>query len=83
MSNTEDGGNARFTEQLPPPPPFWTRFTTENVDRVQQLKEEQKDIPPELETLLPPSVPNDGKYKSFGGTFDVRFLLLRTRFLPS
>jgi len=74
MASTDDGANAAFTEQMPAPPPFWRSFTQENVDRVAQLTESNEAIPAELSALLPPPIPTDGKYRSFGNHFDVLFV---------
>ena len=72
MANTDDGGNAMFTEHMPAPPPFWRFFTKENVEQVEKLRESDDPIPSDLSALVPPTIPTDGKYRNFGGTFNVK-----------
>jgi mediator of RNA polymerase II transcription subunit 7 len=70
---------------FPPPPPFYKHFTPANIERLKELKEAHSakegaakeassllDLPPELRYLLPPEPPEDGIYRSFGETVDVR-----------
>jgi MED7 protein len=71
MADADDGENAMFTENMPAPPPFWRFFTPENVKKVEKLKENNEAIPSDLSALVPPPVPEDGKYRSFGGSFNV------------
>jgi mediator of RNA polymerase II transcription subunit 7 len=66
-----DREKAVFTESLPPPPPFWRHFTAQNVDNLNDLLKDGQPIPSNLRYLIPPSPPSDGKYRSFGGDFDV------------
>jgi mediator of RNA polymerase II transcription subunit 7 len=66
-----DRENAVFTENLPPPPPFWEHFTAQNVENVKALLEEGRPVPPNLRHLIPPLPPSDGKYRSFGEMHDV------------
>ena len=71
MASADDGGNAMFTENMPAPPPFWRFFTKENMEQVEKLKENNESIPSDLSALIPPQIPDDGKYRSFGGSFNV------------
>ena len=53
---------------FPAPPPFWKHFTSENLSRLQALKEttaESEDKPLELTYLEPPPPPTD-TYTTFG-----------------
>ncbi|CZT17290.1 related to MED7-member of RNA Polymerase II transcriptional regulation mediator complex [Ramularia collo-cygni] len=50
---------------FPTPPPFWKHFTKQNVARAKQLRDGET-IDSELQYLIPPEPPSDGKYHSFG-----------------
>ena len=63
---------AVFTDNLPPPPPFWRQFTEKNIAKVEELQANAQPIPQNLRALIPPQVPSNGIYRSFGGSFDVR-----------
>jgi hypothetical protein len=65
-----------FSRTMPAPPPFWKSFTQANLERLREIRSKSEPVPPELEVLLPPPPPADGKYRSFGGTFDVRSALI-------
>ena len=71
----------------PAPPPFYKHFTDKNVARLKGLQQNVAtvqggsenedndiDIPAELKCLIPPEPPDDGKFRSFGGDFDVSAL---------
>jgi hypothetical protein len=64
-------GNPVFTLQNPAPPPFWQRFTKDNIARFRMLKERGEPIPQELEALEPPKPPENGWYRAFGATYQV------------
>jgi hypothetical protein len=81
MGGEDDGVDAVFTEQMPAPPSFWRLFTDVNVERVAQLKEGNEPIPTELDALLPPPIPVDGKYRCFGAPFNVSYHNQLTRFM--
>jgi mediator of RNA polymerase II transcription subunit 7 len=66
-----DRENAVFTENLPPPPPFWKHFTAQNVEKVKDLLDDGQPIPSNLRHHIPPLPPSDGKYRSFGGIYNV------------
>jgi hypothetical protein len=66
---------AVFTENLPPPPPFWRQFTEKNIAKVEELQANSQPVPLNLRALVPPQVPSDGIYQSFGGTFNARDML--------
>ncbi|CAN6600485.1 mediator of RNA polymerase II transcription subunit 7 [Trichomonascus vanleenenianus] len=57
----------------PPPPPYYKRYTKENVEKLNQLKSEPdfnpSTLPEELQQLLPPEVPVDKPYRSFGNVW--------------
>ncbi len=61
-----------FSQTMPAPPPFWKAFTQANLDRLREIQSSSETVPPELQVLIPPPPPEDGKYRSFGGSFDVR-----------
>lgn len=54
----------------PPPPPFYNYFTTENIERYEELKgaKDDQDIEPEgeLKFLKPPTPPSGEHYKGYG-----------------
>lgn len=69
---------------FPAPPPFYKHFTEANLARVKELrtevgsdddnlKQRLLELPAELRYLLPPEPPADGLYRSFGGSYNVRF----------
>ncbi|KAK2809492.1 hypothetical protein FQN50_003760 [Emmonsiellopsis sp. PD_5] len=38
-----DTGKQKVTAAFPPPPPFWKHFTSQNLQKLEEYKEEQKD----------------------------------------
>lgn len=59
---------------FPAPPPIWKHFTSENLSRLQALKEndpKSEEIPIELSYLEPPPPPTD-TYSIFGEEQTVR-----------
>jgi hypothetical protein len=72
MADGGDSADGVFTENFPAPPAFWRHFTKPNVDRVAQLKENKEEIPAELSFLVPPPVPGNEAYRSFGAHLRVR-----------
>ncbi len=62
---------AVFTENLPPPPPFWRQFTEKNLAMVEELQANAQPVPSHLHALIPPQLPAVGIYRSFGGIFNV------------
>lgn len=62
-----EGGPRALTATFPRPPPFWKQFTTENIERLEKIKEEtaksrgdspkKKWLSAELRTLdVPPEL---------------------------
>lgn len=68
----------------PAPPFFYRQFTAQHVARLKEfqcefatsedsaLEQEPKlDIPADLQCLIPPEPPTDGKFRCFGGALEV------------
>lgn len=69
-----DAPSNAITSAFPAPPPFYKSFTTENVARLNDLRDRDpdlKDLPTELQNLLPPPAPTT-PYRSFGELHEVR-----------
>ncbi|EAS36034.3 RNA polymerase II mediator complex protein [Coccidioides immitis RS] len=79
----EEGGQQKgITAAFPPPPPFWKKFTPENLERLEKAKREAEPqalsrkwspealhalkLAPELRYLVPPELPKEGSYSLFG-----------------
>jgi hypothetical protein len=75
MTDTMEKGH--FSQTMPAPPPFWKSFTQTNLDRLREIQAKDETVPSDLQMLVPPPLPEDGKYRSFGGSFDVRAAFLR------
>lgn len=71
---------------FPAPPPSYKHFTKQNISRIRQLSKEAGatqsngnavagldilSLPPELRYLVPPSLPSEGKYRTFGVDIDL------------
>ncbi|KAI9691093.1 MAG: Mediator of RNA polymerase II transcription subunit 7 [Bathelium mastoideum] len=69
---------------FPAPPPFYKQFTTKNIARLKEvqhgssttqipaeIEDREIDLPADLQCLVPPEPPSDGKFRSFGGELDV------------
>ncbi|KAH3898683.1 related to Mediator of RNA polymerase II transcription subunit 7 [Saccharomycodes ludwigii] len=66
----------------PPPPSFYKYFTKQNLEKLQHLaatesnnKDEKENIlnnDPELQYLIPPPLPEDGRYRSFGNIWQLK-----------
>ncbi|EHA55916.1 hypothetical protein MCOR27_003264 [Pyricularia oryzae] len=81
MAEEEPAQNRSFPM---PPDYFWKDFTPQNIERIQQLRNEYKDatgidppprlpsLPEELWHLQPPAEPADGKWKVFGDTYTLK-----------
>jgi mediator of RNA polymerase II transcription subunit 7 len=69
MADLEDKGT--FSEHYPAPPPFWRMFTEANIASIKDIRESGEEVPEELRALVPPPVPTDGKYRSFGANWNV------------
>lgn len=67
------GDSQVMAAPFPTPPPFWKHFTKQNVARAKKLRgdEEAESIDPELQYLIPPEPPKDGKFTSFGTAVDI------------
>jgi mediator of RNA polymerase II transcription subunit 7 len=71
---------------FPAPPPYYKNFTKKNIERLKSLQvsadadtnvdavenQIRKDLPAELQCLVPPDPPADGKLRFFGEEVDVR-----------
>ncbi|KAJ9640483.1 Mediator of RNA polymerase II transcription subunit 7 [Coniosporium tulheliwenetii] len=88
MADEQDEG---IGSTFPVPPPFCKHFTTDNLARLKELRENAQgegsgaetsepgtsslrrvlDLPPELRFLIPPEPPTDGKWRNFGGQYDL------------
>ncbi len=88
MADEQDEGIGSI---FPVPPPFYKHFTTDNLARLKEFRENAQadgpstetsepatsglqrilDLPPELRFLVPPEPPTDGKWRNFGGQYDV------------
>lgn len=68
----------------PNPPPFWKDFTSDRIDRIDELRAEHieqnggnaltlriPDVPEELINLQPPAEPADGRWRVFGDQYMV------------
>ncbi|KAL9072577.1 MAG: hypothetical protein Q9157_005037 [Trypethelium eluteriae] len=79
---------------FPAPPPYYKHFTAKNVARLKDLQQSSSasqdiapdgkpevEIPPELQCLIPPEPPSDGKCRSFGADLDISqpFVSLKER----
>jgi MED7 protein len=64
-------GTPVFTQQMPTPPPFYQKFTKDNITRFYALKESGQPIPQDLEALEPPAPPENGWYRVFGAAYNV------------
>ena len=72
---------------FPAPPPFFKYFTAENLSRLKDQREntqcavdnsptnqaELENLPHELQYLVPPIPPDDGRYWNFGDRYNVRY----------
>ena len=71
---------------FPAPPLFYKQFTAKNLARLKEAQQDtatiqdphtdsntQFNVPVDLQCLIPPEPPADGKFRSFGGDFDVSF----------
>lgn len=78
----EEQPGATLSTTFPPPPPFYQHFTKANVDAVEKERPDYAQRPDDtqrstpsraaaLAYLSPPAPPSDGRYKSFGATYDV------------
>jgi len=67
---------------FPAPPPFFKHFTAENLSRLKDQwrgavddssnQAELENLPDELQYLIPPLPPDDGRYWNFGDRYNVR-----------
>ncbi|QIX01409.1 hypothetical protein AMS68_006926 [Peltaster fructicola] len=74
-------GDKQQATTFPTPPPFYKHFTSTNLHRSQQQKQQQSieapeppaaiDVPAELRYLVPPQPPADGRWKTFGYQHDL------------
>ena len=72
---------------FPEPPHFYKNFTVKNLERLKGIHDASPepsqdgqstskrpstfDLPPELRCLIPPEPPREGRYRIFGGQYDV------------
>ena len=86
-SNTmADQAQARMlSAAFPTPPPYYKHFTKQNITKVRQIRKEAatntnqvdvESLPAELQYLIPPEPPANGRYKSFGAQHDVRVYMI-------
>jgi mediator of RNA polymerase II transcription subunit 7 len=87
MEEDQDQSQPRLSAAFPAPPPFWKQFTSENLSKLEEIKNEQKpdvspskwtpaelrtlELPPELRFLIPPEPPSSGTYTCFGQELNV------------
>lgn len=83
------------TAAFPAPPPFYKSFTRQNLDHLDQLQasspshhgvDDQASITErahDVQNLLPPKPPLDGKYKLFGVEYDSTDKSQSTQAVPS
>lgn len=64
------GDSQVMAAPFPTPPPFWKHFTKQNVARAKQLRDDET-ADKELQYLIPPEPPSDGKFTSFGQAIDL------------
>ncbi|KAB5543136.1 MED7 protein-domain-containing protein [Coniochaeta sp. 2T2.1] len=76
---------SKASSTFPDPPTFWRDFTTEKLDRMDELRARYADqsgldiatvmrvpsVPEDLVNLQPPAEPADGKWRLFGETLTV------------
>ena len=76
---------SKASSTFPDPPTFWRDFTTEKLDRIDELRTRYADqsgldiatiirvpnVPEDLINLQPPAEPADGKWRLFGETLTV------------
>lgn len=87
MTEEQDASRPRISNAFPAPPPFWKQFTSENLEKVEDLEKEKNaelspskwtptelrtlELPPELQLLIPPEPPASGTYTCFGQELSV------------